>query len=65
MTRPEIREALSRLPVNERRELEGIAVHRPTRTTWSINDQPATTLEGAVVVYETLRRLRAPAPTVL
>ena len=65
MTRPEIRDALSRLPINERRELEGIAVLRPTRSTWSINNQPPTTLEGAVVVYETLRRLRAPAPTVL
>lgn len=57
MTANDIRAALLALPLNEPRELAGIAVCR-TPLGWSVNGQGVVALEPAVNVYQMIRRLR-------
>lgn len=58
MTRPELRQHLHALPLNEARTLAGIQVTR-RELGWSVEGGQPVSVEAAINLIDSLRRIRA------
>jgi len=59
ITLDEVREQLRHLPINEKRELCGVSVKRCSLNTWQVEGRGRpTSLDIAVLLFDTLRRIR-------